>query len=198
MLDNKNLETYLDTLENELSSLLSPFSIYTSFLKSPLKAKSFPLGYAGYLSEMNEEDEIEYIPPFYSDYKLYHFNLTDAIMTFQLCGYEVERIKISKQSLYAKLRYADERIYLFTMPDTFFIRLKSYDDENKSNESDEDVEIIEVEGFSTAAFYKLGRSKKIRILELPEITPIFVNYMKRYLYLLYSRLYSEEYEVYIL
>jgi len=111
-------------------------------------------------------------------------------MTFLWCGYEIVKIKPSERKFYAKLAYQDERIYLFTRPDSFIMKII---DEN-------DEEEIEIPGFSTKAFYKLSRSKKPKILDLPEINDIFVNCMKeyiKYLDLLYAHLDSEEYKRYI-
>ena len=189
-MQEKNLEIYLKELGKGYKALLSPFTINSFSLNSSLEVKEVSLKSKGYFGDIDDESEINYFPPYYSDGKLYHFYPTDALMTFLWCGYEIVKIKHWKRAFYTKLAYQDERIYLFTRPDSFIIRFINVNDEKNVRE-------IKVRGFSTIAFYKLSRSKKLKILDLPEINDIFISCMKEYSSYLSNRLFSEDYNVYI-
>jgi len=189
----KNSEIYLRELEKDFKELLSP-----------LKIGEFSLGYGGYSSDVEYGDEIVYFPPFYEGYRFYHFNEMDVVIMLQLCGYEIVKFMPSGRSFYAKLAYSNERIYLFTMPDNFVIRFKVEDSEKKKDENknienetknEEEIEEIEIEidGFSTIAFYRLSGSDEFRVLKLPEINGIFIDHLLKYL----SRWYSADYKRYI-
>ena len=193
-MQEKNLGIYLKELERECEALLSPFIINSFSSNSLLEFKKSSSNYRDNLSYINDEDEIEYFPPFYNDGKLYHFYQTDALITFLWCGYEIENFRLSDESLYAKLSYANERIHLFTMPDSFVLAVKI---ENIKNNEMNIKEII-VDGFSSIAFYRLTRDERFRILKLPEINSIFINHLKKFLNYIINSLYSENYKTYIL
>jgi len=201
-MQEKNLEIYLKELKKKRKTLLSSFIINLFSLQSSLEVKEVLLEDQVDWSDMDDEDVVDYFLPFYENGKLKHFYLTDALITFQLCGYEIKKLKCSRRSLYAKLAYADERIYLFTIPEFFIFKVSLVNEKNENDENnDEEIEAkIGVDGFSTIAFYKSTFSKKLRILELPEINYIFFHYMKEYIERhnpLFARLYSEDYNRYI-
>ena len=184
---------YLRELKKEFKELLSP-----------LKVEGFSLEDLKYSSVNEQEDAVPYFPPFYQNDKFSHFNPTDVIITLQLCGYEIKELKVSENSLYAKLIHSGERAYLFTMPDTFIIRFKAKDSEKKKeeeknieseNKNKGEIEEIEIEfnGFSTLAFYRFSGSREFRVLRLPEINGIFIDHLLKRL----NRWLSDDYKRYI-
>jgi len=122
-----------------------------------------------------EEDDsfyLAYFPPFYKDEKLYHFHSTDALLTFLMSGYDLKKIEVKNNNIFAALSLLDEKVLLFTFPETLFLRLIVGD------------EILEeeIEGYSTIAFYRAGRMRGFRVLEFEEINQLFVKWLEKYVY----------------
>jgi len=135
-----------------------------------------------YTVEEDEDFYLSYFPPFYNEGKLYHFYSTDALLTFLMIGYNLERMEVRSDNIFAALSLSDERVRLFTYPDTFVLRFRS----------DEEALEMKIEGYSTIAFYRDGRMRGFRVLELKEINQLFVKWLEKYVSDLLGRIGRQE------
>jgi len=133
---------------------------------------------------LEEEDGfyLPYFPPFYKDGKLYHFHPTDALFTFLMSGYSPKRVEVKGSNIFAALSLSDEKILLFTFPETFILKF-ILDDETFEEE---------IDGYSTITFYRAGRMRGFRVLEFEEINQLFVKWLEKYVYDLLGRVGRQE------
>jgi hypothetical protein len=126
----------------------------------------------------DEGEDFEFFVPFYAEDSFHHLNSTDVFLLFLMFGYDIiKEFKILDGGRFEVILANDigEIIYQYTEPEKFGIYLDLIISNKRKSV------YLEIDGYSTKVFYKTRGMRRPKLLELEEISDIFVDWVTEYL-----------------
>jgi hypothetical protein len=131
----------------------------------------------GSINEIDDEEESNELPLpfFYSQERFYHLDKYDLFEWFLMCDYEVIEFEENNENMFAILKRNEERVYIFTSPDEFYLKIKIDKEQAKKKE---------VKCYSSFVFYKIDG--KIKLWKFEEGNKLFKEWFAEYIERLFN------------